>query len=442
MRTALQAAFGFGGTALGDETREKREKIERELRRDERSVRFFQRLRAATSRIDLNAPEVFAEESFPDANIVAEYLDCNDISPEIAAEYEKVCWESPEILAEIGCCFDFLTNALADASEPPVNCRRRLYYIAWEEATASASGKTDATKIRSWDACLPENSSNSAILTSSTHLAKKTAAQKSENAQDDAKSSRFEVDAICAERPNSAALPSRCALESSDVSSIKRAKREKSARAATRTARRAPNESRRREKRRDVRDNEIAKTLNAERKAKRSRRSALCACVFLGIAVFSYKTLTNNAALEGNVESTIAKTEEKLVFSNSGKKNVSELELQSDVENVVAGAPIPLRPSTISRGDAFDAEPLDSKNLAFFDENELSSDEAFVQKNAPLVESVVDEGFASASEPIRVVASTDAPKSGGGLNSSNLDKKPTFVIPKKNNDVFSKPLRF
>ncbi len=141
MRLALQALF----SAYDDKTeegRKNRERIERELRNNERSGRFVRKFRDVVTDPQLKAPEIFAEESFPDANIVAEYLDCQSESQEIRDEYEKVCSDSPEILAEVGCCYDVLMNRLDKPVERPKNCQRRLYYIAWEERVGSASGKT------------------------------------------------------------------------------------------------------------------------------------------------------------------------------------------------------------------------------------------------------------------------------------------------------------
>lgn len=136
MRLALQALFG----ARDDKTQEGRkycEKIERELRNNERSGNFLRKLRDAVADPRLRAPEIFADESFPDANVVAEYLDCQSESPQIRDEYERVCASSPEILAEVGCCYDVLMNRLDRPVDQPKNCRHRLYYIAWEDGRSS-----------------------------------------------------------------------------------------------------------------------------------------------------------------------------------------------------------------------------------------------------------------------------------------------------------------
>ena len=125
MRLALQALFGARDDST-EESRKRCERIKRELRGNQRSKLFMKKLDEAVSDPDLKAPEIFADESFPDANIVAEYLDCQSESDEIREEYERVCLESPEILAEVGSCYDVLTNRLGRPIDAPKNCRRRL----------------------------------------------------------------------------------------------------------------------------------------------------------------------------------------------------------------------------------------------------------------------------------------------------------------------------
>ena len=129
MRLALQALFCHDQNLSSGE----RARIENELRNNSRSVEFFRKIRQTTSAPLRKAPEVFADESFPDPNIVAEYLDCQLESQEISEEYERVCAESPEILAEVADCCDILNNRLPQPTTAPQECRRQLYYVAWEE---------------------------------------------------------------------------------------------------------------------------------------------------------------------------------------------------------------------------------------------------------------------------------------------------------------------
>lgn len=148
MRLALRALFGAADS--DEEGAARRALLERKLRENERSAEFFRRLRAAVADVSLKAPEVFAEESFPDANVVAEYLD-GQASPELAREYEDACWDLPEMLAEVGRCYDALNGALDVEPVVSKNCRRRLYYLAWEDVVEAASAEKTATTNDSLD---------------------------------------------------------------------------------------------------------------------------------------------------------------------------------------------------------------------------------------------------------------------------------------------------
>ena len=130
MRLALQALFS--ATEADEDGAARRAWLERRLRSSERSAGFARRLRGAVDDASLQAPEIFAEASYPDANVVAEYLD-GQTSSEITRAYEDACWESPEMLAEAGRCYDILNNDALNCVVVPKNCRRRLYHIAWEE---------------------------------------------------------------------------------------------------------------------------------------------------------------------------------------------------------------------------------------------------------------------------------------------------------------------
>ncbi len=144
MRLALQALFS--AIEANEEGAARRALLERRLRGSERSAIFFRRLRDVVDDESLRAPEIFAEESFPDANVVAEYLD-NQASLEVTRAYEEVCWDSPEALGEVGRCYDILNNDALNCVVVPKNCRRRLYYIAWEEGAANVSTESGNAPI-------------------------------------------------------------------------------------------------------------------------------------------------------------------------------------------------------------------------------------------------------------------------------------------------------
>lgn len=144
MRLALQALFS--AIEANEEGTTRRALLERRLRTSDRSAGFFRRLRDVVDDETLLAPEVFAEESFPDANVVAEYLDAQ-APPELTSEYEEACWNSPEMLAEIGRCYDILNNDSLSNVVAPKNCRRRLYYIAWEESAVDVSTEKKSSNV-------------------------------------------------------------------------------------------------------------------------------------------------------------------------------------------------------------------------------------------------------------------------------------------------------
>ncbi len=167
MRLALRALFA--APDANEEGAARRALLERRLRENERSAEFFRRLRAAVADVSLKAPEVFAEESFPDANVVAEYLD-GQASPELARAYEDACWDSPEILAEIGRCYDVLNGDFRPECIVSKNCRRRLYYLAWEDAVVDASPGAEVAPSAN---CSNENQDETTISVASVEKKEK-----------------------------------------------------------------------------------------------------------------------------------------------------------------------------------------------------------------------------------------------------------------------------
>ncbi len=135
MRLALHALF-CNDRDFSDDGVRKRAQIEKDLRNNERSAEFFRKLRLAASDPNLKAPEIFSPEVYPDPNVVAEYLDCQLESSAVATDYENACLNSPEMLAEVGDCYDVLTNKLPQQIDPPKNCRRRLYALAYQDLDA------------------------------------------------------------------------------------------------------------------------------------------------------------------------------------------------------------------------------------------------------------------------------------------------------------------
>lgn len=103
-------------------------------------TRLLQRLFDLNQIKTMSAPEIFAEESFPDANIVAEYLENTLDDIDLVAEYEKVCTQSDMLLAELSSCFHLYENRKNISVSVPRHCRHRLYYLA-------CSDKMDTDKM-------------------------------------------------------------------------------------------------------------------------------------------------------------------------------------------------------------------------------------------------------------------------------------------------------
>lgn len=101
---------------------------------NEEALPFLAKLKTVVSDRELAAPEVFGDESFPDANIVAEYLDGQLDDAQLLQDYEEICLRSDMILAEVGCCHDILNRDLRETLVPSRQCRRRLYFIPQEDS--------------------------------------------------------------------------------------------------------------------------------------------------------------------------------------------------------------------------------------------------------------------------------------------------------------------
>lgn len=96
----------------------------------------------------IDAPAVFTEESFPDVNIVAEYLNHQLDDPELVNEYEKLCLNDNILLAELLFVFK-LERKWEHLTDYPVlpGVRERLYSLQGDSPTRpiSHAGKTDSS---------------------------------------------------------------------------------------------------------------------------------------------------------------------------------------------------------------------------------------------------------------------------------------------------------
>ena len=86
------------------------------------------RIKQVTRRRRLTTPPDGGPGERFDANLVAEYLD-NELSSEQVAELEKVCLESDVHLSEIAACHQILTLVLGEPALVPPTAKRRMYAL-------------------------------------------------------------------------------------------------------------------------------------------------------------------------------------------------------------------------------------------------------------------------------------------------------------------------
>ncbi len=96
---------------------------------DSNTLEILKRLQSVCDQKGLGAPEVFSDESFPDINIVAEFIENRLNDDTLAREYEKICLNSDQLLAELGTCYKIAVGSKDIPVVIPRNCRHRLYYL-------------------------------------------------------------------------------------------------------------------------------------------------------------------------------------------------------------------------------------------------------------------------------------------------------------------------
>ena len=84
------------------------------------------RIKQITRRRRLTTPPSAGAGDKFDANAVAEYLD-NELTTEQVAELEKTCLESDVHLAEVASCHQILTLVLGEPALVPPTARERMY---------------------------------------------------------------------------------------------------------------------------------------------------------------------------------------------------------------------------------------------------------------------------------------------------------------------------
>ena len=380
MRLALQALFST--TEANEEGAARRALLERRLRTSERSAGFFRRLRAVVDDESLLAPEIFAEESFPDANVVAEYLD-GQTEPELTRAYENACWDSEVMLAEIGRCYDILNNDSLNSVVAPKNCRRRLYYIAWEEKSVENS---------------PTKEEDASILTNFAPFASEES-EVAEAPQDETP--------IC-DAPK--------AEKKRNKKTTKFAKSSESVKSA----------------------GSVGATLAAERSlGRRARR--LSARLTFALSVLAAASYCGWQAFDDGKRSETFPLEtpkEELVVSNTTKTQDESVETPLCPTTISSAASEEF--PTISLADSDLPAEIESFD-GFAGASPATNAESELPKLAALPNVTVEnEAKANSNEP---ASSVERARVGLG-GSDPWERRPTLEIPAQNNDVFSKTQRY
>src|SRR4051795_5044597 len=86
------------------------------------------RIKQVTRRRRLTTPPATGPNAKFDANTVAEYLD-NELPSDQVAELEKTCLESDVHLAEIAACHQILTLVLGEPALVPPTAKERMYVL-------------------------------------------------------------------------------------------------------------------------------------------------------------------------------------------------------------------------------------------------------------------------------------------------------------------------
>lgn len=155
MRLTLRTLLSYLDNVLDEPARgELREQIES----NEHATEWVHRTRDVMRRLRLGAPEIEGTGSIDDPNTVAEYLD-RTLPEESVADFERVCLESDEMLAEVASCHHVLAMFLERPADVDPDTRKRLVRLQDDLANAMRARIEQAHSPPGGEVPTPEASS-------------------------------------------------------------------------------------------------------------------------------------------------------------------------------------------------------------------------------------------------------------------------------------------
>ena len=153
MRLTLRTLLAYLDEILEAEDAQE---LQQKIQESEVASQLVHRIRHVVGQLSGDAPSLRAEGLGKDANSVAEYLD-NTLPPEKIAEFERICLESDDHLAEVAACHQILTLVLGEPADIVPQLKQKIYQLPNPPGLAKHGGETGPPP--------PENESASHVPT-------------------------------------------------------------------------------------------------------------------------------------------------------------------------------------------------------------------------------------------------------------------------------------